>query len=526
MPEIKSFIHAIEDELLDCDADIARIERLLLTLKQERQAGETFLAQHKSLLSPILTCPPDILLEIFYLSLEGSWPPFTRPYYHMLDPSTAPTPWILSSVCRQWRGILRESPSYWASFHVGCHRRPFLEAALQLSQHAPLQFSIDTLHSSICIPPLVEHGSRWQSVRFSGTKKTFAILDHLGHLPTLKNLALSLWADRDFDRDQYIVVDRSIDIASALSPFSDCPQLDELSILMNEDLLCDQNDLDTASLSIPWANLSKLTVSFGVHFGTGFRSLLSACTNLRQLTVNGMGKVNHRILPKPLLIHPNITSLTLEHFRLYLFQDTAYSALTHLSVAHTSPNKLIPFLSRYHHRVSHFEFPLEDVLPRQIPDNWDPVLVLLPDIIHLTVHLPIFPIPVWTKFSHSLTVRLPNLRTLTLNPHSSLLFFCQMWDIVPLLASRRLDGKLQVLEISCKRLNRRELILFPTMHTLDLDSPDVLGVARKIIEESAMMKALRAFKEKGLEVIINGKCQSSSSCIVRLSCSHTLFSVV
>lgn len=41
--ELTSFNHDVEDVLLDCDAEIARVEDMLRLLKQERQAGESFL---------------------------------------------------------------------------------------------------------------------------------------------------------------------------------------------------------------------------------------------------------------------------------------------------------------------------------------------------------------------------------------------------------------------------------------------------------------------------------------------------
>lgn len=147
--EVKSFVRDLENELLDCDADIARIEDLLRLLKQERQAAESFITQHKCILSRVHALPPEITLEIFRYCLRDGFPPLNRPNYLLWHPRPRelPIPWILSAVCRRWRNlILKESPSYWSSINIAVEDRSVLDLALQFSQDAPLHFDLSDVY--------------------------------------------------------------------------------------------------------------------------------------------------------------------------------------------------------------------------------------------------------------------------------------------------------------------------------------------------------------------------------------------
>ena len=105
--ELRSFILEAENELTDYNAYIARVTRLLT---EERQARQSFLKQHRRLLIHIHGCPPEIMLEIFLHCLDWDISE-ARPNYTLLGPEM-PIPWVLSAVCRRWRNILSDIPSY------------------------------------------------------------------------------------------------------------------------------------------------------------------------------------------------------------------------------------------------------------------------------------------------------------------------------------------------------------------------------------------------------------------------------
>lgn len=501
--DIKSFVHAMENELLDCDADIARVEDLLRRLKQERQAAESFVAQHKCILSRVHALPPEITVEIFRYCLDEGLPPLNRPRYAVLHPKPGalPMPWILSAVCRRWRNIIKETPSYWSSLNVAGEdlSDQLLDQALQFSRDAPLHFALDLQLSDTHFLSLLEHATRWRSVDISGSRKSFVDLDELGELPILKKLCVTLnghWNDTGRFETSF---ESSIDITTALLPFSDCPQLKELFISTGEQYR--PSHLETPSLSIPWANLFMLTVVLGVYSSHAVRSLLSVCANLRQLNVSGMGlrKSDDPILPEPLLIHSSITSLSLYN-SLDLIHQTEYPALSRLSMWQTTPQEIIPFLSLHHH-VSHSELSAHS---ETMPGRWDPVLRLLPDVTHFTVHLVMAPSPLWTTLNKSLVASLPNLRKLTIDVKYHLLKFCEHMDIIPLVASRWSNRTLQILEIFSTRAKdwRWADSERPALHTVA--TGDLPGAVSRIIEESDTIKALQVLKEEGLEVMING----------------------
>lgn len=158
--KIRSFTLALEAELLVCDADITRLEELLHLLKNEREAGQSFIAQHKRLLSRVHALPPEILLVIFRFCSERRFSILTRPSIFTVG-SEIPMPWVLSAVCRRWKNILRDSPQEWASFdvdRVSQTQTLILQDALRLSQRAPLHFTLSLqAPSDARMRALVEH---------------------------------------------------------------------------------------------------------------------------------------------------------------------------------------------------------------------------------------------------------------------------------------------------------------------------------------------------------------------------------
>lgn len=134
--------------------DIARVEDLLDTLKEERNDEDFLIAQHKRLIGRVHTLPPEILLVIFRYCLNPNLPSDipSHPSYTLYGRGK-PIPWVLSVVCSRWRCILRGSPSMWASFNVKADTAlPFLEDVLRMDPCISTFTSVTLIRAPISKP--------------------------------------------------------------------------------------------------------------------------------------------------------------------------------------------------------------------------------------------------------------------------------------------------------------------------------------------------------------------------------------
>ncbi|KAJ7130781.1 hypothetical protein C8R43DRAFT_662091 [Mycena crocata] len=160
--EIVSAINAAEELLPLMDAEIARLQELML----QRESVEEFAAWHKTILAPMRYAPDDILAEIFSHCVEGDRSRYPR---------------LLTLVCRRWRDVVLSNPCLWNQMVIHRYldhshpRLPSLEiyVSLHLQRSGGLPLSIIFTRPAPSIMHLLLHYSdRWQDVHL--------LLDHDG----------------------------------------------------------------------------------------------------------------------------------------------------------------------------------------------------------------------------------------------------------------------------------------------------------------------------------------------------------
>mgnify|MGYP001212031258 CR=1 FL=1 len=97
------------------DKEIARLTEMLAALQRERQSYQSYINQHRAILSPIRRVPPEILQCIFLRCL---------PTKHNSVMSSLQAPILLTHVCRDWRAAALKMPRLWASLHIPIPHRP------------------------------------------------------------------------------------------------------------------------------------------------------------------------------------------------------------------------------------------------------------------------------------------------------------------------------------------------------------------------------------------------------------------
>src|SRR6266567_1824349 len=107
---IKDFIlPAPTAKLAELDIEIARVQELYSSLREQRQDLLTEIEGYQSLISPARRLPVDILQEIFIHTLPTT-------HNALMDPFECPT--LLTRVCSGWRSIALSNPHLWSTIHI------------------------------------------------------------------------------------------------------------------------------------------------------------------------------------------------------------------------------------------------------------------------------------------------------------------------------------------------------------------------------------------------------------------------
>ncbi|KAJ7925597.1 hypothetical protein B0H13DRAFT_2569433, partial [Mycena leptocephala] len=103
---------ALEAEILRLEGAIKRLKRQrsesITQLKQRRTETMNYIRQHHAVISPVRRVPPELIAEIFALTLASprAW--------DAKDMMKQP-PWRLSQICRSWRYTALSFPPLWSS---------------------------------------------------------------------------------------------------------------------------------------------------------------------------------------------------------------------------------------------------------------------------------------------------------------------------------------------------------------------------------------------------------------------------
>ncbi|KAJ6595151.1 hypothetical protein DFH09DRAFT_1024997, partial [Mycena vulgaris] len=111
--EIQSVLQVISDSqgrLNLLDAQIESVQATLAQLARDREETAGCLRQHKAIISPVRRVPPELLCEIFSLTL---------PWKKMFnDIEVLQSPWRLGHVCAPWRDAAIGYPPLWRVLEI------------------------------------------------------------------------------------------------------------------------------------------------------------------------------------------------------------------------------------------------------------------------------------------------------------------------------------------------------------------------------------------------------------------------
>lgn len=235
--------HLLHSNSPPTDDDAALVRATLRKLEKEAPLDTKSIKQHRAILSPIRTLPPEILQHIFFFALD--------------------TPWTVSQVCLSWRQSAISFPSLWSclpnlvlqtSSSKTRVQVALLTELLRRSRNAPLSMSVSTsrravknrqartFHAHPVLRLLTAHSQRWQTVTLYLPEIVVAKLgaDIKGKLDELAVLVLNLLCSSHSDTNNGI---------AQIDTFALAPRLRSVDI----------KGMYSAEFKLPVANLVHYT---------------------------------------------------------------------------------------------------------------------------------------------------------------------------------------------------------------------------------------------------------------------------
>ncbi|KAJ7291403.1 hypothetical protein C8J57DRAFT_1705014 [Mycena rebaudengoi] len=125
VPAIHDIIADEQSRLLVLDTQIAALRKILEPLVNERNATADKILRHQSVISVARRIPPEILGEIFLLTL-----PSQEVAWHKTSCVNS-SPWLVGHICSRWRKIALTLPELWTTVSInilseGTDARPSL----------------------------------------------------------------------------------------------------------------------------------------------------------------------------------------------------------------------------------------------------------------------------------------------------------------------------------------------------------------------------------------------------------------
>ncbi|KAF5372954.1 hypothetical protein D9758_001577 [Tetrapyrgos nigripes] len=296
VPEDKD-MHAIQkvcteysQDLEQMNAQIQRLESMLLSITQKRDALQCKVSSLKSIISPLRSLPVEILQRVFQNCLE-SFPTI----------STQESPLLLTRICSRWRSVAINTPELWAAIHVVVPKavhalephgakyagiREGLQSFLSQSGSLPLSISLqsatdgvyqnDTEETTRTLELLMPFHRRWKYLNFRVSLVSLVPLQYLRgeDVPSLETVTISrshARGEQDFPEVRLPFLDnaphfRKLWVASGFSSFkltrpADWGKLTHLTVLYLDILL---NDLVDIVAICP--NLTECSIPLGGDF--------------------------------------------------------------------------------------------------------------------------------------------------------------------------------------------------------------------------------------------------------------------
>ncbi|KAF7306248.1 F-box domain-containing protein [Mycena indigotica] len=299
---------SLRRRLEEIDAQTSSLYAKIATLAAERsQAVE----QLKRVTYPILTLPPELTAKIFL-------------HYHErpidLSEPKLPGPFVLASVCRQWRGIALRLPGLWKRLTTSPadsdsdsdseseasatvpkttleRRFRLCESSMRhVGKHVGLE--IECRGPESLLPALLAMSDQWEKMDVCEEALLDAALHSGGARHSLARLRRLAYRTLDSDPDGRLLND-DFDASVTFSPLlilENAPSLEHVELV----------GMNSTILSLPWAQLRSLTLSYvGVNTVACLFILRKAplLENLTLLELEGYAPLN------------DATKLQLDHLR-------------------------------------------------------------------------------------------------------------------------------------------------------------------------------------------------------------------
>ncbi len=176
----------------------------VVSVAEDISGGET-------ILSPSRRIPPEVLQQIFVFAASSSQIPDHvstsdgNPDYYIPDSLGARSlPWVLTFVCRRWRGAAIHCPTLWSHVHLKVHQYRYLEIPKSLALNLFLRrsgtsmlsvyiYSTVNISRHPVIATLLTTSERWRTLWLNLPFDAFSALSHIDHcLPELVSVAASM----------------------------------------------------------------------------------------------------------------------------------------------------------------------------------------------------------------------------------------------------------------------------------------------------------------------------------------------
>ena len=193
--ELTELVSHAEKEILRYDQAIARLQKLIACLENDRERLKDEIKIAKSLLAPIRKLTPDILRQVFIAHGTSN---ILRP-----KPGKTTIPgFLVASICSHWRSVAIKTLRLWSNISIKMQKTPHLFWQAELVHHILILSGESKLDIAIFVMPGVAHPAcisllckqahRWQSLAGSIVPGTAALdvydplSDVQGRLKSLK----------------------------------------------------------------------------------------------------------------------------------------------------------------------------------------------------------------------------------------------------------------------------------------------------------------------------------------------------
>lgn len=291
---IRRAILEAQKDLLKLDLEIARVQVVIDQLSQDRSALDSYLMDHRALLSPARRMPPEVVTEIFMRCLEDGSDPHSSSSKNRI-------PLLLSQICRAWRSVALSTPRLWSSLATTftesnqMSKAALTEIWLSRSGACPLTLSMlssEDVFNQIVMDMIIPYSRRWKSVDLRLPKSVLGLLNKLpkDSLPLLESLTLRFSPENRHisERRQRITI------------FESAPRLRRVTL---------ESTLSSLWITptLPWSQLTHFTstVPGAVR---DFIHVMHRCINLEKCHITPSSMVENYIGP-PIRL-PSLWSLS------------------------------------------------------------------------------------------------------------------------------------------------------------------------------------------------------------------------